>query len=916
MFRLLIGLVVFSVCLIPPLAAAGHDYAGCDWVAGHLIVNFEESTGTLQDTETGGATVGLGITSLDELFQRYKVTRMTRLVGDGTLSQLKFAPDFFRLMLLECPEDTDILSMARDFEADAHVEYAEPDLIRKPCDFIPNDALWANQWDKRTMNCPRAWDFTTGSRDVIACAIDIGVLWLHEDLHDNIWVNPGEDMDSDGEAYTDTTYPGDNDDLNGVDDDSNGKVDDFIAWDFIRNIGNCAPGEDCDSQEDNNPRSIDNHGTHVIGIIGAVGNNGFGVTGVNPNIRIMLCRAGYMYVDGQGHLQGALPESATIPAIAWAVAHGANVLNMSYGGPGYSSAGANACLAAWNNGALLCAASGNDGVNTPHYPSGYPRVISVGSTTTGDQISNFSNYGTTLDCFAPGSNIMSTSLSPRYEALDGTSMASPNAAGVFALLWSLFPEMNNQEIEDFVLDGCVDISAINPGYNPAHLGRGRIDAMRPLMTVFPYLMFQDAVVQNDMDGDGRMEPGEEGQLVLTIVNEAGWSTAYNAQMDVTTDDPYITIDNGFQTFGVIEPGQSANNAGSPVQISISNAVTDAYWARLNITFSDGGDYPHTETFILRVGRPATLVVADDAGADFHTYFSAGLMNESAVGYNHDVWSVQNDGELTVDDIFEYDNLVWVCGNEGTNTLTASDQTLLANFLDLGGRLLLAGQNIDEDIHGTSFYSDYLHAQSDGTAGTQRQLAGVEGDPISGGTSLLLVGGACAGNGLVGPSKILPVGGASAFYNYTQGGTGAVRFENETYKVAYFAFAIEAACGLSSTTHYSQILQNTLAWFGASVSSVDEPEAVSGVPDGFALRANYPNPFNPTTTIAFDLPQSVRVTLRVFDVQGREAAMLVNDVMSAGSHELTFDASGLASGVYLAHLQAGEFTATQRMVLLK
>ncbi|MDD5087233.1 MAG: S8 family serine peptidase [bacterium] len=916
MFRLLIGFVVLSVCLFPAFAAAGQDYTGCEWVPGHLIVNFAESTGTLQDIETGGAAMSLGIASLDDLFRRYEVTRMTRLVDDEILGKLRFTPDFFRLMLIECPQETDILSMARDFEADALVEYAEPDLLRKTCDFIPNDGLWGNQWDKRTMNCPRAWDFTTGSRDIIACAIDIGVLWLHEDLRANLWINPGEDMDGDGEAYTDTTYPGDNDDLNGNDDEANGKVDDFIAWDFIRNIGNCADGEDCDSQEDNNPRSIDNHGTHVIGIIGAVGNNGFGVTGVNPNIRIMLCRAGYMYVDNEGHLQGALPEAATIPAIAWAVANGANVLNMSYGGPGYSSAGANACLAAWNNGALLCGASGNESSSAPHYPSGYAHVISVGSTTSGDIVSDFSNYGTTLDCFAPGSNIMSTSLSPRYEALDGTSMASPNAAGVFALLWSLFPVMDNQEIEDFVLDGCVDISALNPGYNPAHLGRGRIDAMRPLMTVFPYLLFQSAAVLNDTDGDDRLEPGEEGQLVLTIANEAGWSTAYNAQMDVTSSDPNIVIGNGFQTFGVIEPGQSANNAGSPVQITISNAVTDAYWASLNITFSDGGDYPHTETFILRVGRPATLVVADDAGAGFHSYFSAGMMNESAVGYNHDVWSVQNDGELMVDDIYEYEYIVWVCGNEGSSTLTASDQTLLANFLGGGGRLLLAGQNIDEDISGTPFYSDYLHAQSDGTAGTQRQLAGVDGDPISGGTSLLLVGGSCAGNGLVGPSKILPTGGAAAFYNYTQGGTGAVRFENGTYKVAYFAFAIEAACGLSSTTHYSQILQNTMAWLGAPVSSVEEPGVASGIPSGYALRANYPNPFNPTTTIAFDLPQSVRVTLRVFDIQGREAAVLVNDVMSAGSHELTFDASGLASGVYLAHLQAGDFSATQRMVLLK
>ncbi|MBU0509523.1 S8 family peptidase [bacterium] len=911
MIRSLVGFILLTFLLAPACVLAGHDYTGCEWYPGHLIVNFTESVGMLQDVETGDATVSLGIASLDGLFARYKVVRMTRIVNDVILENLTFPPDFYRLMLLECPPEADLLAMIADFEADANVEYAEPNLLRKPCDRIPNDPLWANQWDKRQMNCPRAWDFTTGSRDFIVCAIDIGVHWIHADYPANLWVNPGEDMDEDSEPYTDTSYPGDNDDLNGVDDDGNGKVDDFIAWDFIRNIGGCAPGEDCDNSEDNNPSSIDNHGTHVLGIIGAVGNNGIGVTGVNWNVRIMMCRAGYITTQ----YEGRLPESATIPAMLWAVTHGAKVINMSYGGPGYSSSAANACLAAWNNGALLCGASGNEHSSGPHYPSAYAHVISVGSTTTGDRVSDFSNYGTTVDCYAPGSNITSTSINPSYEALDGTSMASPNAAGVFALLWSLFPNMTNQQIEDFVLDYCVDITALNPEYNPSHLGRGRIDAMRPLMSVFPYLVYEGVAVQNDTDGDGRLEAGESGGLIVTIANEAGWQMAYNAQMEVTSDDPNLTITNGLVPFGFLNAGQSVNNSSSPVQITVSGAVTDAYWATLNVTLSDGGDYPHTELVALRIGRPQTLLVDDDGTSDYYTYFVSGLTQGSATWYNHDVWSTTHNGEPAAGTLAEYDNVIWVCGSEATGTLTPENQTLLASFLNGGGNLLLAGQNIDEDISGSTFYSDYLHAQTDGDATPQRQLRGVDGDPISGGTSLLLIGGACAGNN-TSPSKILPVGGGTAFFNYTQGGVGAVRFENGTYKTAYFAFAIEAGCGMNNTTHYSQILRNVMAWFGATPSSAEEPVGAAPVPSGFALHANYPNPFNPVTTLAFDLARAVPVQLRVFDIQGRQVAVLADGQMAAGSHTVTFDGTGLASGIYLAHLQAGDYSATQRMVLLK
>ncbi len=320
-------------------------------------------------------------------------------------------------------------------------------------DNIPNDIqMWLQQWDKRLMNCEVVWDFSVGSRDILAVAVDNGFWWPHPDAYDNLWVNPGEDLNGDRVAYTENDYPGDIFDLNGIDDDGNGLADDLIGWDFINNINNCAPGEDCDNP-DNETKCLDDHGTHTLGAIGAVGNNEMGVTGCNWHISIMASRAGYLPNGGTG----LIVNSAAIATINWSVAHGVDVINMSYGSSSPSTNENNAVQAAWANGALLCGASGNDGVSSMHYPAGYNNVVSVGSVNQNDIVSDFSNYGTWVDCYGPGEGTQSLSTNNTYSNLQGTSMSSPNVAGVFALLWSIFPDFTNAQLRDLVLPNCIDI---------------------------------------------------------------------------------------------------------------------------------------------------------------------------------------------------------------------------------------------------------------------------------------------------------------------------------------------------------------------------------------------------------------------------------------------------------------------------
>ncbi|MBU1983598.1 S8 family serine peptidase, partial [bacterium] len=481
------------------------------------------------------------IPTLNALFSEFECTSAQRLVPDGILGRLKVAPDLYHTYVLTFRSEYPVLDVLDRLAGDANVVLVEPDLIAR-ISRVPNDALWGQQWDKRIVGAPAVWDVSVGSSEIICVGIDTGVDWNHPDLTPNLWVNPGEDLDGDGVAWTDATYPGDYDDLNGVDDDGNGYTDDFLGWDFIRNIGNCAPGEDCDSQMDNNVFGQHSHGTHVGGIMAARGDNGIGIAGMSWVGRLMGIRAGYL--DNQGN--GGIPESASLPAILYAVVGGARVINMSYGGPGFSSHANEVMNTAWAEGAMLFAASGNDGVTDLHYPAAYASVIAVNATDNNDRLAHWSNRGTWTELCAPGASpgVMST-VNNTYGTMSGTSMASPNAAGVAALVWSLAPEMTNVQLRDLIFDTAHDITGNNSGVPPSHLGHGRVDAAAAVASFYPQMRIASFDLSDQIggDGDGRLESGESGNLVLTCTNDPGWANADDLSMTISSEAPFVSLAN-------------------------------------------------------------------------------------------------------------------------------------------------------------------------------------------------------------------------------------------------------------------------------------------------------------------------------------------------------------------------------------
>jgi subtilisin family serine protease len=342
----------------------------------------------------------------------------------------------------------------RRAKADPRIEYAEPDYILQASETIPNDVYFSQMWGLSNTGCffcdqptanidaPRAWDITTGSDDVVAVVLDTGVDTGHEDLAPNIWVNPHE-------------TPG-----NGIDDDGNGFVDDVNGWNFVDSTNDVFKSS-----------NEDFHGTHVAGSIGAVGDNGKGVTGVAWHVKLMSLK----FLGGP---RGRGSTGNAVRGINYAIAQrnrGVNIrtINASWGGPGDSQSLRDAIAAAGEAGILFVCAAGNSSADvdeSPEFPSGYgglPTCLSVAAMDKFDNLASFSNFGhSTVGVAAPGESILSTI--PRsqfkpmgdYGGLSGTSMSTPYVTGIAVLLWSHEPSLTPAEVKQRIVSTSEPIPAL------------------------------------------------------------------------------------------------------------------------------------------------------------------------------------------------------------------------------------------------------------------------------------------------------------------------------------------------------------------------------------------------------------------------------------------------------------------------
>lgn len=397
------------------------------------------------------------------------------------------------------------------------VAYAEPNYIVSTT-AIPNDPSFASLWGLHNTTTPAAdisavpaWDVTIGSTSTITGIIDTGIDYNHPDLAANMWRAPA--------AFSVT---------------------------FGTTTINCEAGtygfnainNTCDPLDDNN------HGTHVAGTIGAAGNNGVGVVGVNWTTRMMGLK--FLGASGSGSTANAIKsiEFAIQARAAFGAAANVRILSNSWGGGGFSQALLDAINKANTNDMLFAAAAGNSNVNTdttPHYPSSYnaPNVVSVASTTNTDARSSFSNYGAiSVDLGAPGSSILSTVRNGGYSSFSGTSMATPHVAGAGALVLSVC-SMNTAALKTVILS-TVDPIASMAGIT---VTGGRLNVDRAVRT---------CAGEPDPDPTAPPAPanlqasGGNGQVALTWSASSG-ATSYSVRRRMPPDLNVTEIASGLTT---------------------------------------------------------------------------------------------------------------------------------------------------------------------------------------------------------------------------------------------------------------------------------------------------------------------------------------------------------------------------------
>ncbi len=345
------------------------------------------------------------------------------------------------LEVVKLPHNVTVEEAIDLYHQDPDVLYAEPNHIlhltaNAKITATPNDPSYGSLWGLTKISAPSAWNITTGSGQVVVAVIDTGIDYNHPDLAANMFRNTA-DCNNDG-----------------IDDDGNGYIDDCFGIDVANG--------------DSDPMDDHYHGTHVAGTIGAVGNNGTGVVGVNWNVKLLACK--FFDANGSATTDGAIECLEYIKDLK---ARGVNIVasNNSWGGDENSQALYDAINEQRQAGILFISGAGNGNLfgigqnndTTPFYPCNYflANIVCVAATTSNDAKAGFSNYGRrTVHVGAPGQGILSTVPGGDYASLDGTSMATPHVTGLAALLKAQDLNRDWRVIKNLILSGGNTVSSM------------------------------------------------------------------------------------------------------------------------------------------------------------------------------------------------------------------------------------------------------------------------------------------------------------------------------------------------------------------------------------------------------------------------------------------------------------------------
>jgi len=920
-----------------------------------------------------------GVRSIDQALARVSIVSVAPMFPLPALKQKPVSVDLSLIYEIRFSSPNDPFSLAEELSRVSEVQYAEPSFIYTVTGrtFTPNDPLLSSQWGLEKISAPAAWDISQGQGDssIVIGIVDSGVDWSHPDLAANICTNPGE-VGLDGLGGDKST--------NGVDDDNNGYVDDYHGWDFA--------GADWRTlNEDNNPAPTgdnNNHGTHVAGIAAATTNNGIGIASIGFKCRILPVKCA---ADNDTRANGSGYIINGYRGITYAVDMGVKVVNCSWGGEGGSQFEQDIVNYATEHGTLVVASAGNNNADVFFSPAGYKGVLAIAATGPGDAKSGFSNFGDFVDVAAPGEDILSTGIHTTFYAttgylgytiLSGTSMASPLAAGLAALVRWKFPYLTSLQAGEQVR------VTSDPVSSPYQLGRGRLNALNALtIENLPSVRLQSFVV-NDFpggNGNGTAQPAETLNIQCVVKNFLS-PTSPGSMLQLTTPSPYIIVIEGSFALGSLRTLDSSSNSTHPFRVYVNPTVPQSYTATMRLTFTDGS-FTDTETFSFLVNptyqttaiNDIQLTLTNDGRLGFFDY----PKNSEGVGFVFNGANHLFEGGLII--ATSSTRVVNVVRN-GVTTGSQDGDFFSANFFTLTTPGIVSNQDgfttftdttaplenligVQVDAHSYAFSdpldSKYIILRYDvtnrGTApvrnayigifldwdlgnydanisafdstrslgycydasNTRREYVGIRAlDSAAAFTSLV-------NDGSIDLSRAAKWRWVSGGFANAQAGPADIHhvissgpFTINPGERHITGFALVA--GDSSLANLQENADAAKAKWGVILKVVSVEDQLSMQPKEFRLEQNFPNPFNPSTTLEFAVPTSRLVLIKVYDVLGREIATLVNEVLQPGIHRARWNAAGFPSGVYFFRMQvrqisdgkAGGFVATRKALLMK
>ena len=481
--------------------------------------------------------------------------------------------------------------------------YAEPEIIYRSLNtfdtqsseqqsLTPNDPQLVNQWAMRVIEAEMAWHFETGSPDVVIGIVDSGVKWNHPDLAANIWTNleahPGIELN----WHTGEIVGGTGNEI-------------VLGWDFVVRDTYYPPW----TEESNNPYQSfpgNEHGTHVSGCSAAVGNNGIGVAGPAYTSKVMNTKHTYTYEASRSIIRA-------YEGVQFLVDNGANIINCSWGGGGDSYTANLVGNYAKNAGVLVLASAGNHNADNEYLnfmPANAQGFYGVIATDSADRKASFSAYGRNMGISSPGVGILSTYYGQQgensYSNASGTSMASPIAAGVAALILSYYPDLTPDGIIERLELGAEPIDHLNDDRYAGKLGAGRINAFNSLMyDRLPRVDFESYEQIHLTGNDNTLNPGETVTFVVSLKNRESFIDGLPTTARIVTDNPYVTIIKDTVEYGYIPSGEIVTSNDSFIVSFADNTPVETHAIFTLVYHADGGTgvtFDYETSFTISVTR--------------------------------------------------------------------------------------------------------------------------------------------------------------------------------------------------------------------------------------------------------------------------------------------------------------------------